>query len=85
MRYEQARIAPSPSKWFTIDILPLDGDVFAVVMSYGVTNAQKEDSVLQHMCVIHKGTYTEAENIVIAKCQNRERVGYIKIEPKPEQ
>jgi len=85
MRYEMARPGGAPTKWFDIDILPMEGDKFSVVMTYGLKDPQGGDGILQALREIYKGCYQEAERILIAKVQNREKIGYIKIEPKSEQ
>ena len=84
MRYEMLRPGGAPTKWFSIDILPLEGDEFAVVMTYGLKDPQQEDAILQPLKQIFKGPYQEAERILLAKVQNREKIGYVRIEPKPE-
>ena len=84
MRYEQARPGGAPTKWFEIDILPMEGNEFAVVMTYGLIDPQGEDAILQSLKSIYKGPYQEAERILLAKVQNREKIGYTKIEPKSE-
>ena len=84
MRYEMPRPGGAPTKWFDIDILPMEGDEFAVVMTYGLKDPQSEDAILQPLKQIFKGSYQEAERILIAKVQNREKIGYTRIEPKPE-
>lgn len=84
MRYEMPRSGGAPTKWFEIDILPMEGDEFAVVMTYGLKDPQQEDAILQPLKQIFKGNYQEAERILLAKVQNREKIGYTRIEPKPE-
>jgi hypothetical protein len=85
MRYEMVRPGGAPTKWFDINILPMEGNEFAVVMTYGLRAVpQGEDAILQPLKQIFKGSYQEAEGILIAKVQNREKIGYVKIEPTPE-
>ncbi len=85
MRFERATSGGGPTKWYDIDIISLTGDTFSVVMTYGLKDPQGEDAILQPLKSIFTGPYDEAIQIMLAKIQNREAVGYKKIEPKTEQ
>jgi len=85
MRYELARGPGKPKMWYVIDIMPVAGDEFAVVMTYGMTDPQGDDAVIQKLKSIYQGTYQEATNVLLAKIQNREKIGYTKIEPKSDE
>lgn len=84
MRFERATPGGGPTKWYDVDIIALDGNNFSVVMTYGLKDPQGEDAILQPLKSIFTGNYTDAIQVMLAKIQNREAVGYTKIEPKNE-
>ena len=74
----------NPTKWFEIDILPVDDSRFSVIMSYGMIGPSGEDVIIQPLKGIFMGPYFEAEEKLINKMKNRESLGYKKVEPKIE-
>ena len=86
MQYERAREDPKqPSLWFAIDLIASTGDDFAVVVSYGMKDPLGEYAIVQRLKPIFIGKYEDAMQVLFAKIQNRERVGYVAIEPKQDE
>lgn len=81
MRFECKR-SDATTKWYEINLMPLSGDNFAVIVTYGSKGTNGEDMILQSATSVFAGPYTEALEIINKKIQDRISIGYIKIEPK---
>jgi len=81
MRFECKR-SDSATKWYDINLMPLNEDNFAVIVSYGVRGAGGEESVLQPATDTFIGAYLDALDAINKKVQDRLSLGYVKTEPK---
>jgi len=81
MRYECKR-ADAATKWYDINLMPLSGDNFAVIVTYGIVGPNGDDSIFQPATPAFAGSYPDALDIVNKKIQDRLSIGYAKIEPK---
>jgi hypothetical protein len=85
MRYELIKGNGQANRWYTIDIMPINNDEFAVVITYGMKDPQGDDAVVQPLKSIFNGSYHEALQVLFAKTQIREKIGYVKIKPKSDE
>jgi hypothetical protein len=82
MRFECKR-ADAATKWYDIDLMPLAGENFAVIVTYGVKKGQVDsESILQPATSVFAGSYVDALEVINKKIQDRLSIGYVKIEPK---
>lgn len=81
MRFECKR-TDAKTKWYEINLMPMSGDIFVVVVSYGVKGVNEEDTVLQPILGVFAGDYSQALEKIDKKVKDRLSIGYIKIEPK---
>jgi hypothetical protein len=81
MRFECKR-SDAATKWYEISLLPLNGDNFAVIITYGVKGSNGEDAILQPADSVFNGAYLDALEVINKKVQERLDIGYEKIEPK---
>jgi len=76
------------TKWYELNLMPLDGDYFAVVISYGTKGSSGEDMICQNaVCVPPESprhNYSEALDIINQKVQDRLSIGYVQVETKTE-
>lgn len=75
MRLECKR-ADAATKWYDIRLLPLDGNDYAVVVSYGIKSDTGGDSVIQAMEALFKGPFLEAQDLLLDKMTERKSIGY---------
>ena len=81
MRYERG-----DKWWFDTEILPVSMAEFATIVTYGLKDPQGELVIIQPAIYIYRGpSYSEAERVMLAKIQNRIKVGYVKVEPKSDE
>jgi|WetSurSiteA1Bulk_404760.scaffolds.fasta_scaffold17804_3 hypothetical protein len=81
MRFECKR-SDAATKWYDINLMPLAGDNFAVIVTYGVKGPNGDDAILQPATGVFAGSYPDALDVVNKKIQDRLSIGYVKIEPK---
>ena len=81
MRLE-CRKEDATTKWYEINLVPIDGDNFVVVMSYGTVGPNGEDAILCPLYKVFSGPWLEAQEKLIDKLEDREKIGYQKVEPK---